>query len=75
MTALINATSLARTEPALFLIEDVHWMDAVSESMLADFLAVIPHTPTMVLITYRPEYKGALAGGYRCAGDSACPAE
>ena len=29
--------------------------------MLADFLTVIPRTPTMVLITARPEYEGALA--------------
>ena len=60
LTALVNATTLARTEPALFIIEDVHWIDAVSESMLADFLSVIPRTPTMVLITSRPEYEGAL---------------
>ena len=38
----------------------MHWIDAVSESMLADFLAVIPRTPSMVLITSRPEYEGAL---------------
>jgi class 3 adenylate cyclase len=60
LTALINTTSLARTAPALFLIEDAHWIDAVSESLLADFLTVIPQTPSMVLITYRPEYEGAL---------------
>jgi class 3 adenylate cyclase len=60
LTALINAASLARTEPALYLIEDVHWIDAVSESMLADFLTVIPRTKLMVLITYRPEYGGTL---------------
>jgi class 3 adenylate cyclase len=60
LIALINATTLARTEPALFIIEDAHWMDAVSESMLADFLSVIPRTPSMVLITSRPEYEGAL---------------
>ena len=60
LTALVNATSLARTEPALFIIEDAHWIDAVSESMLADFLSVIPRTPSMVLITARPEYEGAL---------------
>ena len=60
LTALVNATTLARTEPTLFIIEDVHWIDAVSESMLADFLAVIPRTPSMVLITFRPEYEGAL---------------
>ena len=29
--------------------------------MLADFLAVVPQTPSLVVITYRPEYDGALA--------------
>jgi class 3 adenylate cyclase len=60
LTALVNAASLARAEPALYVIEDAHWIDEVSESMLADFFAVIPHTRSMVLITYRPEYEGAL---------------
>jgi class 3 adenylate cyclase len=60
LTALINAASLARTTPALYIIEDAHWIDAVSESMLADFLTVIPQTSSMVLITSRPEYQGAL---------------
>ena len=60
LTALINTVSLARTQPALFIIEDAHWIDAVSESMLADFLTVVPRTPSMVLITSRPEYEGAL---------------
>jgi class 3 adenylate cyclase len=61
LTALINTAALARTAPALFIIEDAQWVDAVSESMLADFLTVIPQTPSMVLITARPEYQGALA--------------
>ena len=60
LTALINTATLARTEPALFIVEDAHWIDAVSESMLADFLTVVLRTPTMVLITSRPEYQGAL---------------
>jgi len=50
----------ARTEPVLYVIEDAHWIDEASESMLADFLPVIPQTPSLVLITYRPEYHGAL---------------
>ena len=74
LTALVNAASLARTEPALFIVEDAHWIDAVSESMLADFLTVIPRTPSMVLITSRPEYEGALTRAARRADDSACPA-
>ena len=58
--ALINTANLARTEPILYVMEDVHWIDKVSESMMADVLAVIGQTPAMAVITYRPEYDGAL---------------
>ena len=61
LTKLVNAASLARQAPAIYVIEDAHWIDEVSESMLADFLTVIPQTPALVLITYRPEYSGALS--------------
>jgi adenylate cyclase len=60
LTALVNAVSLARQTPGLYVVEDAHWIDEVSESMLADFLAVVPQMPALVLITYRPEYHGAL---------------
>jgi len=61
LTALINAAQLARAQPAVYVIEDAHWIDEVSESMLAEFMTVIPQTRSMVLITYRPPYGGALA--------------
>ncbi len=61
LTALINTASLARKAPVIYVIEDAHWIDGVSESMLADFLTVVPHTPSLVLVTYRPEYTGALS--------------
>ena len=61
LTALVNAASLARTQPALYVVEDTHWIDEVSESMLAEFLTVIPQTPSLVLVTNRPEYRGALS--------------
>jgi class 3 adenylate cyclase len=61
LTALVNAASLARHTPAVYVIEDAHWIDEVSESMLAEFLRVIPQTPSLVLVTYRPEYRGALS--------------
>ena len=61
LTALVNAASLAREAPVVYVVEDVHWIDEVSESMLADFLTVISQTPSLVLITYRPEYTGALS--------------
>ena len=58
---LINAASLARKAPAVYVVEDAHWIDQASESMLVDLLTVIPRTPSLVLITYRPEYTGALS--------------
>jgi adenylate cyclase len=61
LTAMINASALARTEPVIYVIEDAHWIDGISESMLMEFLTVIPRTRSLVLITYRPEYVGALA--------------
>jgi predicted ATPase len=61
LTALVNAASLARESPAVYVVEDAHWIDEVSESLIADFMTVIPQTPSLVLVTYRPEYEGALA--------------
>jgi adenylate cyclase len=61
LTALITSASLASPDPTVYVIEDVHWIDEVSESMLADFLAVVPRIPALTLITYRPEYRGPLS--------------
>jgi adenylate cyclase len=61
LTALMNTAALARSTPRVYVIEDAHWIDPASESMLADFLAVVPQTRSLVLITHRPEYRGALS--------------
>jgi hypothetical protein len=60
LTAAVNTATLARDTPAVYVVEDAHWIDEVSESMIADFLTVIPQTRSLVLVTYRPEYRGAL---------------
>jgi class 3 adenylate cyclase len=60
LTALVEAGALARENPAVYIVEDTHWIDEVSESMLADFLSVIPQTRSLVMVTYRLEYRGAL---------------
>jgi adenylate cyclase len=61
LATMINAAALARPTPAVYVIEDVHWIDEISESLLADILSVVSRTRTLVLITYRPEYAGILA--------------
>jgi class 3 adenylate cyclase len=60
LTALVGAASLASRNPVVYVIEDAHWIDPVSESMLSDLLIVVPPTSSLVLVTYRPEYVGAL---------------
>jgi adenylate cyclase len=60
LAQMINTALLARQAPALYIIEDVHWIDEISETMFAEFLSVIPRTHSMVLITHRPEYRGVL---------------
>ena len=60
ISALVKVALIARTTPAIFVIEDVHWIDDVSDSMLADFMTVIPQTRSMLLLTHRPEFHGAL---------------
>ena len=61
LTALINSMSLASTTPVLYVVEDVHWIDSASESMFVDLMSIIPRTHSVVLLTYRPEYRGALS--------------
>ncbi|MDT5281002.1 MAG: hypothetical protein QOJ20_2197 [Mycobacterium sp.] len=70
LSALLKAAALERNTPSVFVIEDAHWIDEASESMLAEFIDAIRHTKSLVLITYRPEYRGALT---RVPGAMAIP--
>ena len=58
LTALVNAASLARQTPAVFVIEDAHWIDEVSESMFTEFLTVIPQTPRWCWSPTDPSTRG-----------------
>jgi hypothetical protein len=70
LTALVNAASLARETPALYVIEDAHWIDEVSESMLAEFLTVIPQTPLADAGHVPPRVSRCAHAGARAADDS-----
>jgi adenylate cyclase len=53
-TALVRARS-AR-QPAVLLIDDLHWIDAASDALLAGFLAAVVGSRTLLLLNFRPEY-------------------
>jgi adenylate cyclase len=59
---LLNSAALGRITPTLYVIEDAHWLDDVSESMFEDLMTVLPRTCSLALLTYRPEYRGLLVG-------------
>lgn len=61
LTGLLDSALMARQRPTVFVIEDAHWIDEPSEALLTSFLEVASQTPSVVLVTYRPEYRGALA--------------
>jgi class 3 adenylate cyclase/tetratricopeptide (TPR) repeat protein len=57
----------ARSErdPAVFLIEDLHWIDRASEGFLENLIDSLPGTRTLVLVNFRPEYHaGWMARSY-----------
>ncbi len=73
LAALLNAATLRQTASVLYVIEDVHWIDEVSEAMLADFVPIVPQSRSLVMVTYRPEYRGALSRIPGCQTISLAP--
>lgn len=61
LSRMVKAAAVSRGSSALYIVEDAHWIDEVSDAMLADFVTVIPQTHAMVLVTHRPDFHGALS--------------
>jgi predicted ATPase/class 3 adenylate cyclase len=47
---------LARFRPVVFLIEDVHWIDATTLETITRTIPLIRTAPVFLLITFRPEF-------------------
>jgi serine/threonine protein kinase/predicted ATPase len=44
-------------KPVLFVVEDLHWMDASTLEFLGQFLAEGLHASVLTVLTFRPEFK------------------
>ena len=53
---------LARGDPALFLIEDVHWCDPTTLQLLSDAIGRITAARVLMVITFRPEFTAPWSG-------------
>jgi predicted ATPase len=62
--------SLSANKPLLIFLEDVHWMDKISEAFFTFFSHSIQDHPVMMLAAYRPEGEPEWAKGahYRHIG-------
>jgi predicted ATPase len=47
----------AARSPILFVIEDLHWIDASTLEFLGQFLSEFSHDRILTLLTFRPEFK------------------
>ncbi len=56
----------SRQEPALIVVEDLHWLDDASGAFLSELVRAVAGTRTLLLATYRPEYDGAVLQGSHC---------
>jgi adenylate cyclase len=58
---LIAARSLR--EPAMLVVEDLHWIDAGTEAFVASTIEAAAETRTLVVVNFRPEYHAAWMNG------------
>jgi class 3 adenylate cyclase/tetratricopeptide (TPR) repeat protein len=49
-------------EPAVFLMDDLHWIDAESDAFIAQLIESVVATRTLLLTNFRPEYQAPWMG-------------
>jgi class 3 adenylate cyclase/tetratricopeptide (TPR) repeat protein len=47
----------SQAQPLLLVFEDLHWMDAESQALLARLVDSLPTARLLLLVNYRPEYQ------------------
>lgn len=49
----------AARQPLVMVVEDLHWVDEMSQGALAALVDVVPVAPVLLVLTYRPGYEHA----------------
>jgi class 3 adenylate cyclase len=52
---------LSTIQPLILLIEDLHWIDIESLSVIHALLEALPNSRILLMVTYRPEYEQSWA--------------
>ena len=53
----------SRHEPAVVVVEDLHWIDDASDAFLEELVEAVAGTRTLLICTYRPEYEARWVSG------------
>jgi class 3 adenylate cyclase/tetratricopeptide (TPR) repeat protein len=67
----------SQVQPLLVLCEDLHWIDAETQTLLDNLVESLPTARLLLLVNYRPEYEHAWSGKtyYRQLGIDPLPPE
>ncbi|MEE2730426.1 MAG: AAA family ATPase [Pseudomonadota bacterium] len=57
MRALLD--ELARQKPLVILLEDLHWIDGESQTLLEQLVKSVHDHNSLLIVTYRPEYQAS----------------
>jgi class 3 adenylate cyclase len=52
----------AQAQPLLLVVEDLHWVDSETQSVLDALVDALPASPMLLLVNFRPEYRHAWGG-------------
>src|SRR5439155_2084680 len=55
--------AIARTQPLLFIVEDLHWVDPTTVELIGLLLDHDPPIPLLALLVFRPEFQPPWNGG------------
>jgi class 3 adenylate cyclase len=50
---------LAQRKPLLIMLEDLHWIDVESQTLLEQFAELVHDHSILLIVTYRPEYQAS----------------
>ena len=56
------------SRPTVLLLEDLHWIDGQSETVIEDLMSLATSRPLLVLLTWRTEYTPDWLEGRMCCG-------
>lgn len=67
LAGVVTAIARARADrgAGVIIIEDLHWIDRVSEAIVRTLVAGLPGSRTMIVLNFRPEYDDRWAHGAR----------